>query len=99
MACADIHARTWPTCQAVTRALNLVGLGNFPALTIRHKVGAENGSGAIADSRFFELRTRCASRSQALSGNASNDDFWMVPGCSGMLRAIGVLGAVVLCDI
>jgi hypothetical protein len=40
------HARTSLTRQPVIRADNLIGLGNFPALTIRHKVGALNGKGA-----------------------------------------------------
>jgi hypothetical protein len=72
MACAVIQARTCPACQAVTRALNLVGLGNLPSFTMRHSVGAENGNGAMAESGFFALRTSCASRSQAESGSRSN---------------------------
>lgn len=72
MACADIHARTWPTCQAVTRALNLVGWGNLPALTMRHSVGAENGKGATALQGHLGLRTSCDSRTHALSGSTSN---------------------------
>ena len=72
MACAVIQARTCPACQAVTRALNLVGLGNLPSFTMRHSVGAENGKGAMAESGFFALRTSCASRSHAESGSRSN---------------------------
>lgn len=66
-----IHARTWPTCQAVTRALNLVGLGKVPTLTMRHKVGAENGKGATALDGLLLLRTSSACRTMALSGSAS----------------------------
>lgn len=71
LACAAIHARIWPACQAVTPALNLVGLGNLPVLTMRHSVGAEKGSGATALSGLLQLRTSWDSRSQALSGSAS----------------------------
>ena len=52
--------------------LSLWGLGNVPALTLRHKVGALNGRGATSLSGFFALRTSCDSRSHALSGNLSN---------------------------
>jgi hypothetical protein len=99
MACADIQARTCPACQAVTRALNLVGFGNLPNFTIRHSVGAENGRGAMALSGLFGLRTSCASRSQALSGSASKTDGWMVAVAALLLDAIGSLGAVSFCDI
>jgi hypothetical protein len=58
----------------VTRSLNLVGLGNFPALTILHNVGAEKGRGATMLAEVLVLRTSCDSRSHALSGNASNED-------------------------
>lgn len=74
MACAVIQARTCPACHAVTRALNLVGLGNVPNFTMRHSVGAENGRGAMALSGLLGLRTSCASRSHALSGSASKTD-------------------------
>lgn len=74
MACAVIQARTSLTFHAVTRALNLVGLGNLPNFTMRHSVGAENGRGAMALSGLLGLRTSCASRSQAESGRASNTD-------------------------
>lgn len=70
--CAVIQARTSLTFQAVTRALNLVGLGNLPNFTMRHSVGAEKGRGAMALSPFFGLRTSWATRSQALSGSRSN---------------------------
>jgi hypothetical protein len=99
MACAVIQARTCPACQAVTRVLNLVGLGNLPNFTMRQRVGAENGRGAIALSRFFGLRTNCVSRSQAESGSASKTDVWVVAFASGMVAASGVLGAVSLYDI
>lgn len=58
----------------MTRALSFVGLGNLPALTIRHNVGAEKGRGATMLAEVLVLRTSCDSRSHALSGNASNDD-------------------------
>lgn len=38
---------------------------------MRHKVGAENGSGATALAGLLLLRTSWDSRSQALSGKAS----------------------------
>jgi hypothetical protein len=65
---------------------------------MRHRVGAENGSGAIALSGLLGLRTSCASRSQALSGSASKTDWCMVTFGAGMLDAIGVLGVVGLYD-
>lgn len=98
MACAVIQARTSLTFQAVTRALNLVGLGKVPAATLRHKVGALNGRGAGCSGRLG-LSTNCASRTNALSGSASNTDLWMVDLTVVMLDAIGVLDAVGLCDI
>ena len=58
--CTAIQARISPTCQAVTLALSLRGLGKLPIFTMRHNVGAENGSGAIAESGLFGLRTSCA---------------------------------------
>jgi NADPH-dependent curcumin reductase CurA len=70
-ACAVIHALTSLTFQQVTLSDNLIGLGNVPAATLRHNVGALNGRGATALSAFFELRTSCDSRTIALSGNAS----------------------------
>ena len=73
MACAVIHARTVPTFQAVTRSDNFTGLGNVPAFTLRHKVGALNGRGAGV-SGLFGLWTNCASRIYALSGSESKTD-------------------------
>ena len=73
MACAVIHARTSLTFQHVKRSDNLMGLGKVPAATLRHKVGALNGSGAGCAGRLG-LSTRCASRTNALSGSASNTD-------------------------
>jgi len=52
IACAAIQARTVPTFQAVTRSDNLHGLGNVPAFTLRHSVGAENGNGAGVSGRL-----------------------------------------------
>lgn len=43
-----IHARTVPTCHAVTRAESLVGFGNVPFFTFLQSVGLENGNGAVA---------------------------------------------------
>jgi hypothetical protein len=88
MACAVIHARTMPTFQAVTRSDNLIGLGNVPAATLRQSVGALNGKGAGLSGRFG-LRTSCDSRTNALSGSASNIDAWMVCFCAGVPGAIG----------
>jgi hypothetical protein len=87
MAFTDIHARTWPTCQAVTPALNFVGLGNLPALTIRHRVGAEKGRGATLLAGLLQLRTSWDSRSHALSGSASNT------ACVGCLGTTGEIVA------
>lgn len=53
---------------AVTRADSLAGAGNVPARTIRHSVGAENGSGAVLFGRLG-LRTSCDSRNHALPGS------------------------------
>lgn len=96
MACADIHARTWPTCQAVTPALNLVGLGNLPALTMRQSVGAEKGRGAKELAALLLLRTSWDSRSQALSGSASKNDLWTVAVGSETLGEKGVCDEVML---
>ena len=95
MACAVIQARTCPACQAVTRALNLVGLGNLPAFTMRHSVGAENGRGAMALSGLLGLRTSCDSRSQALSGRRSNTA-WSGAVCAAGIVAGGMLVTVVV---
>lgn len=73
------HAASWaisqaltePTFQAVTRSDSLIGFGKVPAFTLRHKVGALNGSGAVLVGRLA-LWTSCASRTYALSGSASN---------------------------
>ena len=65
---------------------------------MRHRVGAEKGSGAMALSGLLGLRTSCASRSQALSGSASKTDLWMVTVAAVMQDAIGVLGVEGLCD-
>ena len=46
-ACAVIQALTVPTLHAVTRWDSLTGFGKVPAATLRHKVGAEKGSGAV----------------------------------------------------
>ena len=73
VACAVIQARTVPTFQAVTRWDNLTGAGNVPAFTLRHRVGAEKGSGAGVSGRFG-LCTSCDSRMNALSGSASKTD-------------------------
>jgi hypothetical protein len=73
-ACAVIHALTSLTFQQVTLSDNLIGLGNVPAATLRHNVGALNGSGATTLSAFFGLRTSCDSRTNALSGSASKTD-------------------------
>ena len=50
--CAVIQARTAPTFQPVTRSDSLTGLGNVPAFTLRHKVGALKGSGAGVPGRL-----------------------------------------------
>jgi hypothetical protein len=57
IACAVIQARTVPTLKAVTRWDNFTGLGNVPAFTLRHKVGALNGTTAAlpAVARFGPL--------------------------------------------
>jgi hypothetical protein len=73
MACAVIHARTSLTFQQVTLSDNLMGLGNVPADTLRHNVGALNGNGAGC-SGLLGLRTSCDSRMNALSGNASKTE-------------------------
>lgn len=44
--CPCNQARISPTFQAVTRSDSLMGFGNVPALTLRHKVGELNGKGA-----------------------------------------------------
>ena len=98
--CAVIQARTAPTFQQVTRSDSLMGLGNLPAATSRHNVGAENGRGAGVVGRLG-LWTSCASRMKALSGRVSNDGIaaaglWA---CAGMVAAIGVCFAVGLYDI
>jgi len=54
------HAASWaisqaltePTFQAVTRSDSLIGFGKVPAFTLRHKVGALNGSGAVLVGRL-----------------------------------------------
>ena len=102
--CEFIHARTCPTCQQVTRADNLVGAGNVPALTLRHNVGAENGSGAVL-SGVDDLRTSCASRTNALSGSASNTDGLGLPVrvliafCAVVVDAVGLRFGVIVGDI
>jgi hypothetical protein len=73
MACAVIQARTSLTFQHVTLSDSLIGLGNVPAATLRHNVGALNGSGAGCSGRFG-LCTSCDSRMNALSGSASKTD-------------------------
>lgn len=73
-ACAVIQARTSLTFQQVTRSDSLIGLGKVPAATLRHNVGALNGRGATTLSAFFELRTNCDSRTNALSGRASKTE-------------------------
>jgi hypothetical protein len=97
MDCAVIHARTSLTFQHVTRSDNLMGLGKVPAATLRHRVGALNGNGAGCSGRLG-LSTSCASRTNALSGSASNTECWIAGLCAGMLDAIGALGEVGLCD-
>ena len=71
--CAVIQARTSPTVKAVTRSESLMGLGNVPAFTLRHSVGAEKGRGSGVSGRLG-LCTSCASRMKALSGRASKTD-------------------------
>jgi hypothetical protein len=93
MACAVIQARTVPTFQAVTRSDSLIGLGNVPAFTLRHKVGAEKGRGAGVSGRFG-LRTSWDSRMNALSGNASKTECVIEVFTAGMLAAIGVRGVL-----
>ena len=97
--CAVIQARTAPTFQQVTRSDNLMGLGNLPAATSRHNVGAENGRGAGVVGRLG-LWTSCASRMNALSGRVSNDGISAASlmDCAGMLADIGVCFAVGFCD-
>jgi len=51
-----IHSRTALHLHAVTRADSLTGAGNVPARTMRHKVAAENGNGAVLFGRLG-LRT------------------------------------------
>jgi len=51
-----------------------MGFGKVPAATLRHNVGALNGSGATTLSAFFELRTSCDSRTIPLSGSASKTE-------------------------
>ena len=79
-----------PTFQAVTRSDNLTGLGNVPAFTLRHSVGAENGKGAGL-SGCLGLWTSCVSRMNALSGRVSNDGIVGAGVCAGMAAASGVL--------
>lgn len=98
MACAAAHARISPTFQAVTRSDSFTGLGNVPAFTFRHSVGAENGKGAGL-SGCLGLWTNCASRMNALSGRVSNEGIIGAGGCAGMLDAIGVLMAKGFGDI
>ena len=86
-----------PTFQAVTRSESLIGLGNVPAFTLRHSVGAEKGKGAGV-SGLLGLCTSWDSRMNALSGSASKTDWWMVDFCAWMLDAMGVLGVAGLCD-
>jgi hypothetical protein len=97
VACAVIQARTVPTFQAVTRSDNLCGLGNVPAFTLRHKVGAEKGRGAGVSGRLG-LCTSCDSRMNALSGRASKTEVWMLALTAGVLDAIGVFRGVILGD-
>ena len=87
---ALIHARTSPTFHAVTRWDNLYGGGKVAAFTLRHKVGAENGSGAGVEGRLW-LCTSCASRMNALSGSKSNDGITATSwaGAAAMLTATG----------
>ncbi len=89
MACAVIQARTVPTFQAVTRSDNLMGAGNVPAFTLRHKVGAEKGRGAGV-SGLLGLCTSWDSRMNALSGSASKTEWLIGVFAAGMLDAIGV---------
>ena len=56
-----------------TRSESFTGLGNVPALTLRHKVGALNGNGA-GWSGLLGLWTSWLSRMKALSGSASNTE-------------------------
>jgi hypothetical protein len=98
MACAVIHARTVPTFQAVTRSESLIGLGNVPAFTLRHSVGALNGRGAGV-SGLLGLCTSCDSRINALSGSASKTEWLIDVLAVGMLDEIGALGVVGLLDI
>jgi hypothetical protein len=72
MACDAIQARTSLTFQQVTRCESLNGCGNVPALTLRQRVGAENGKSAGRPGRFG-LCTSCDSRMNALSAKSSND--------------------------
>ncbi len=98
LVCAAIQARTAPTCQAVTRSDNLMGLGNVPAFTLRHSVGALKGRGAGVSGRDG-LWTSWDSRMNALSDSASNIEGLMGAFCAGMLDAIGVLAGAGLGDI
>ena len=96
--CALIQSRTSPTRHAVTLSDNLNGLGNVPAATLRHNVGAEKGRGAGVSGRFG-LCTSCDSRMNALAGSASKTDGWMVGCCAGMPDVNGVLDVVDLFDM
>jgi hypothetical protein len=93
MACAVIHARTVPTFQAVTRSESLIGLGNVPAFTLRHRVGAEKGRGAGV-SGLLGLRTSWDSRMNALSGRASKTECVIEVLTAVMQVAIGVRGVL-----
>jgi hypothetical protein len=97
-ACAVIHARTSPTFQQVTLSDNLIGLGNVPAATLRHSVGALKGSGAGWSGRLG-LLTSCDSRIKPLAGKSSKSKKRVMPFVGGLLDAIGVLGLLGLCDI
>ena len=60
---------------------------------MRHKVGAENGSGATALAGLLLLRTSWDSRSQALSGKASKIAVVVLVEPTG----VGVVWRVILC--
>ena len=75
-----------------------MGLGNVPAFTFRHKVGALNGKGAGVSGRWG-LCTSWDSRINALSDRASNIEGFMGAFCAGMLDAIGALARAGLGDI
>lgn len=96
---ALIQARTSPTFHAVTRWDNLYGGGKVAAFTLRHKVGAENGSGAGVEGRLW-LCTSCASRMNALSGSKSNDGITATgwAGAAAVLAATGVCFGLVVRD-